>query len=195
MSEQRMLEAASQLERFHGRHSQFNQRGSVPKGAITQFRLLLTQPVFFSLIILYHLVEQIFHHTSLINPTNSRPNFFFKTVVIFCESWIHSALHAIHLAPNVNLSLLFSRWTPYYCHSKTLSFKIASASVGVGFKRNLTLSVCFWPTFPRNLEMIPRNIPTIQFDKPPTPIPSCPKPLFQSDDKCDECLNFFADVH
>ena len=175
MSEQRMLEAASQLERFHGRHSQFNQRGSVPKAAITQFRLLFTQPVFFSLIILYHLVEQIFHHRSLINRTNSRPNFFFKTVVIFCESWIHSALHAIHLAPNVNLSLLFSRWTPYYCHSKTLSFKIASASVGVGFKRNLTLSVCFWPTFPRNLEMIPRNIPTIQFDKPPTPISELPQ--------------------
>ena len=147
MSEQRMLEAASQLERFHGRHSQFNQRGSVPKGAITQFRLLFTQPVFFSLIILYHLVEQ----------TNSRANFFFKTVVIFCESWIHSVLHAIHLAPNINLSLLFRRWTPYYCHSKTLSFKIALASVGVGFKRDLTLRVCFkrlslthFPAKPRN---------------------------------------------
>ena len=147
MSEQRMLEAASQLERFHGRHSQFNQRGSAPKGAITQFRLLFTQPVFFSLIILYHLVEQ----------TNSRANFFFKTVVIFCESWIHSVLHAIHLAPNINLSLLFRRWTPYYCHSKTLSFKIALASVGVGFKRDLTLRVCFkrlslthFPAKPRN---------------------------------------------
>ena len=157
MSEQRMLEAASQLEWFHGRHSQFNQRGSVPKGAITQFRLLFTQPVFFSLIILYHLVEQIFHHRSLINETNSRANFFFKIVVIFCESWIHSVLHAIHLAPNINLSLLFRRWTPYYCHSKTLSFKIALASVGVGFKRDLTLRVCFkrlslthFPAKPRN---------------------------------------------
>ena len=139
MSEQRMLEAASQLERFHGRHSQFNQRGSVIKGAITQFRLLFTQPVFFSLIILYHLVEQIFHHRSLINETNSRANFFFKTVVIFCESCVHT----INLAPNINLSLLFRRWTPYYCHSKTLSFKIALASVGVGFKRDLTLRVSF----------------------------------------------------
>ena len=99
-----MLEAASQLERFHGRHSQFNQRGSVPKGAITQFRLLFTQPVFFSLIILYHLVEQIFHHRSLINPTNSRPNFFFFSWLFFASPE-YTVRYTLFILPQMSISV------------------------------------------------------------------------------------------
>ena len=83
---------------------------------------------------------------------------FFSKQGLFFASLEYTARYTLFILPQISIfSLLFRRLTPYYCHSKTLSFKIALASVGVGFKRDLTLCVCFkrlslthFPAKPRN---------------------------------------------